>query len=226
MFRIMRLGNWFMPRSILLALALWAACQGAEKKPAEGRAANDAVEVSARAFTDKDEIKKMLGSDLDGVIAVIDVRLAPKPGTKLAVIRDDFLLRSDKDGQRSTPFAPSQIAGRGVLVISSAGGGSAIGTQRNGPIWGGPMDRPRRLGGEAPVIGNAEDPATATAQPGGKGEENPLLGVLTEKVLSEKEASEPVSGLLYFFLDGKHKPKDLELIYQSAAGKLSLRFKN
>lgn len=215
-----------MPRRIVLALALWATCQGAGKKPAEGRASNDAVEITARAFTDKDEIKKILGSDLDGVIAVIDVRLVPKPGTKLVVVRDDFVLRSDKDGQRSTPFAPSQLAGRGVLVISSAGGGGMIGTQSNGPIWGGPMGRPRRLGGEAPGIGNSEDPATATAQAGGKTEENPLLEVLSEKILPEKEASEPVSGLLYFFLDGKHKPKDIELTYRGAAGKLSLRFKN
>ena len=59
-----------------------------------------------------------------------------------------------------------------------------------------------------------------------RSEENPLLGVLTEKVLPEKEANGPVSGLLYFFLDGKHKPKDLELNYRGAAGKLSLRFKN
>ena len=52
------------------------ACQGADAKPAEGRASNDALEITARAFTDKDEIKKMLGSDLDGVIApVVDVRL-------------------------------------------------------------------------------------------------------------------------------------------------------
>jgi hypothetical protein len=222
----MRLGSWFMPRSIALALALWAACQGAEKKPAEGRVSNDAVEITARAFTDKDEIKKMLGSDLDGGITVVDVRLVPKPGTKLSVIRDDFVLRSDKDGQRSTPFAPSQIAGRGVLVISSTGGGAAMGTQRNGPIWGGPMDRPRRVGGDGASTGTSEVPATATAQPGGKSEENPLLAVLTEKVLPEKETNEPVSGLLYFFLDGKHKPKDFELIYRGAAGKLSLRFKN
>lgn len=215
-----------MPRRIALAMALWAACQGAEKKPAEGRASNDAVEITARAFTGKDEIKKMLGSDLDGVIAVVDVRLVPKPGTKLAVIRDDFMLRSDKDGQRSTPFAPSQIAGRGVLVISSTGGGSAIGTERNGPIWGGPMGRPRRLGGESPAIIGSESSATATVQPGGKDEENPLLRALTERILPEKEANEPVSGLLYFFLDGKHKPKDVELIYRGAAGKLSLRFKN
>ena len=88
------------------------------------------------------------------------------------------------------------------------------------------MDRPRRLGGDGPGIGTSETPATATAQAGGKGEENPLLGVLAEKVLPEKETDAPVSGLLYFFLDGKHKPKDLELNYRGAAGKLSLRFKN
>ena len=34
-----------------------------------------------------------------------------------------------------------------------------------------------------------------------------------------KETTEPVSGLLYFFLEGKHKLKQLELLYKSPVGR-------
>jgi len=60
---------------------------------------------------------------------------------------------------------------------------------------------------------------------GTRKKENPLMRVLSEKILPEKEIDQPVSGLLYFPLDGKQKAKDLELIYTSPAGKISLRFR-
>jgi hypothetical protein len=67
--------------------------------------------------------------------------------------------------------------------------------------------------------------ATVTAQSGAKDKENPVLAVLKQKVLPEKETSEPLAGLLYFSLEGKQKPKDLELQYNGPAGKLSLQFR-
>jgi hypothetical protein len=54
---------------------------------------------------------------------------------------------------------------------------------------------------------------------------NPLLAVLTAKILPEKEITDTISGLLYFQMVGKLKPKDLELHYKGPAGKLALRFK-
>jgi hypothetical protein len=48
--------------------------------------------------------------------------------------------------------------------------------------------------------------------------------VLKEKILPEKETDAPVSGLLYFPME-KQKLKDLELIYKTPEGKLTLRFK-
>ncbi len=60
---------------------------------------------------------------------------------------------------------------------------------------------------------------------GTKAKENPLLATLKERMLPEKTGSEPVAGLLYFPLEGKHKPKELELVYRGPAGKLSIRFK-
>ncbi len=56
---------------------------------------------------------------------------------------------------------------------------------------------------------------------------NPLLATLKEKVLQEKEITQPESGLLYFqIVGGKLKPKDLELHYKGPAGRLSLRFRS
>jgi hypothetical protein len=210
----------------VLGILAAAALQGADKKPAEGKASNDAVEITARAYTDQQDIKRLLGSELEETIAVVEVRLAPKPGTKLAVVRDDFELRSYKNGQRSTPFAPSQIAGSGTLVISSRGGGTGMSSQGNGPVWGPPMGgRPRRLGGEGGGVGNTDSTTQAAAEAGRDRSDNPMLEVLEEKVLPEKEITEPLTGLLYFFLGAKHKPKDIELFYRGPAGRLSLRFK-
>jgi hypothetical protein len=210
--------------AVALAVAA-AACLGADKKPPEGTVSNSAVEISAKLYTDKDDIKKILGSDLDGYFILVDVRVAPKSGSKLAVTRDDFVLRSDKDGQRASPFHPSQIAGSGVLVVKTTSGGSTS-AEKGGPVWGPPMGGPpKRIGTGAPTIGNSPGGSQASSS-----SENtrgdPLLSVLKEKVLAEKEITEPQSGLLYFLLEGKHKPKDLELMYKGPAGRLSLRCKN
>ena len=40
----------------------------------------------------------------------------------------------------------------------------------------------------------------------------------------QSKVTQPVSGLLYFTLDGKHKLKDLELMYKSPEGVLTLDF--
>ncbi len=50
---------------------------------------------------------------------------------------------------------------------------------------------------------------------------NPLLAVLTAKILPEKEITDTISGLLYFQIVGKVKPKDLELRYKGPAGALA-----
>ena len=65
----------------------------------------------------------------------------------------------------------------------------------------------------------------ATVDEGRKQKENPLLAVLKERVLPDKETAEPLAGLLYFSLEGKHKPKQLALQYAGTAGKLILEFK-
>jgi hypothetical protein len=82
------------------------------------------------------------------------------------------------------------------------------------------------MGTDLPTIGISPGGSQASIGTPGDARENPLLAVLKEKVLAEKEITAPLSGLLYFLLEGKHKPKNLELMYKGPAGRLSLRFKN
>jgi hypothetical protein len=202
----------------------------ADKKPPVAETGNQRLGITATLYHDKEAVKEAVGSDLGGYFIVVRVELAPKDGQALNVLRDDFLLRSHSDGQKSGPFAPSQIAGRGALVVGRAvyGGGVAP-NDPTGPVWGGipgTGGMPQQLPQQGSGVGNmaGEEGATVTAKSGVKDKENPVLAVLKQKVLPEKEIREPLAGLLYFSLEGKHKPKDLELQYNGPAGKLTLQF--
>lgn len=212
----------------LLAAASVLCLQGAEKKPITARATNVNVVIDAVAFLDKTEVKEKLGSDFGGSIVVVEVKVTPRAGKELKIFADDFILHSYKDGQKSQPFAPSQLAGKSVLVLSSKDGGGGIMQQDRGPIWGGMGGgRPGRLGGQGSGVGNtasAESVEAKVTEDSNADSKDPLLKALKEKALPEKETAEPVTGFLYFPLDGKHKPKDLALRYTGQAGKLTLEF--
>ena len=216
-------------RALLAFLSLVAGAAGADKAPPSGKASGERIEIEAVVYADKAAVRELIGAELDG-IAVVQLRVVPRGEEALAVGPDDFLLRSDRDGQRSQPFAPSQIAGNAALVVAtgSSGRGGYMG-QENGPIWGGAPGtggRPRRMGGDGGAAGNVSDEKVqASVSSGDKDKENPLLAKLKQKMLPAKQGTEPISGLLYFSLEGKHKPKDLELMYRGPAGKLSIRFK-
>lgn len=219
-------------RTLVSVLALAAGTLAADKTkaPPSGKVSNDRIEIEAVAHLDKAGIRGLVGSELEG-IAVIELRVIPRDEEPLAVSPDDFILRSDRDGQRSQPFAPSQIAGEATLVVSSSGsgGGGGIVGQESGPIWGGgPVGgRPRRLPGSGGAVGNVggEETVQAKVEGGDKDKDNPLLKTLKAKMMPARTGTEPVAGLLYFPLEGKHKPKDLELMYRGPAGRLFLRFK-
>src|SRR5258708_6155235 len=76
---------------------------------------NDLVELTATAVLDRDEIRNLLGNDLDGHYIVLQVQIAPQDDKKVNVILHDFRLMTDKDGERAYPFTPSQIAGQGAM---------------------------------------------------------------------------------------------------------------
>jgi hypothetical protein len=213
-YRVWRLGAFSL--AIFLLASVQAALQAEDKKLPIERTSNDLVEISATAILDKDQIRQELGSDFGGDLVLVRVTLRPVSDNPIRVSLDDFLLVSGKDGQRSQPYTPSQLAGGEVLVVTPQGvkkGRTSLGAS---------------LGG---LMGGGGSPGTAeTAPPETKIEKtdsdkpNPLLTVLKDKVLPEKEITDSISGFLYFQVVGKVKPKDLELHYKGPAGRLALRF--
>jgi len=123
--------------AMLLACAL-VARKDDNAKQAETRGENESVVITATVYANPEAVKQVLGSDLDGHYIVVALQVAPRFGKEVIISRDDFMLKTDKDGEKTTPFAPSQIAGRGALVISQTGGGGGGAMHNNdGPIWGG-----------------------------------------------------------------------------------------
>ena len=208
-----------------------------KKRIASSGAENDRVEIQATVMLDQDDIRSALGVELPPGIAIVQIKAIPKGDDPLSIGRDDFTLVSHRDGQRSGPYSPGQIAGKDVLVVAQrqvdGGGGYA---QNRGPTWGGipgTMGRPRQMPGGPGSVGTAPSQTAGVAtvktdKEAGteKDKISPLLAALEAKVVPDAaEAKEPVGGFLYFPLGGKQKTKDLELLYKGPAGRLFIPFK-
>ncbi len=218
-------------RIVGLALALTcalAARKNGNQQPATARGENESVVITATLYAKPEAVKEVLGSDLGGHYIVVAVQVAPRFGKQVAVTPDDFVLKTDKDGERSTPFAPSQIAGNGVMVVRQTGGDGATPMRDNtGPIWDGypgSIGPPRRLGGNGVGDAGAPDGASAKTRTAAHEKEDPMVGVLQKKELPETKTDQPVSGLLYFPME-KQKVKDLELRYDFTGDKIVMRFR-
>ena len=218
------IGDKLMRYSIAgLAICIGMACAGAaEKKLPIEQTSNELVDISATAVMDKDQIRQELGADPGADIVLVRVTVRPVSDKPILLSLDDFLLVSNKDGQRSEPFAPTQLAGGAALNITAQGPRATEVRGNRGITLGG-------LGG----IGGGGGVGTSSQAPAGDSKvesvpaekDSPLLAALKEKVLPEKEINDTVSGLLYFQITGKLKPKDLELHYKGPAGRLALRFR-
>ena len=198
---------------VFLSAVLFAA----DKKPPIEETSNELVDITG-TLLDHDQIHQELGADLDPEIVVVRVTVRPVTDKPVPLSPDGFLLVSDKDGQRSEPFAPGQIAGGESIAMSSSKGGF----KHNRPTLGGVVG----IGGG----GLGSSPGTSPV-PELKGEvshedkPNPLLDALKAKELPEKQIAETVSGLLYFQSVGKVKPKDLELRLKGIGSPMALRFR-
>ena len=208
-----------MPRVFLLAGLLAFAAPAADiKPPPTVEQSDELLRIVATLYLDKDAVVKVLGLDPGLQMIVVEVKFSPRGENKVPLWLDDFTLLSHKDGQRSAPLTPTQIAGRGGIAVTT---GAYTRPSMGGSIGLGPIGigRPH----DTPSPGTT--PATEIAVAGGAKEEaNPLLAALKEKVLPEREVNEDTTGLLYFLLDGKLKPKDLELIWKSTGRKLMMEF--
>lgn len=203
----MRFGIYLL--SVTLAFA------AADKKLPLEQTSNETVEISAHLMLDKEQVKREVGSELDGIV-VVQVTVRPLTDKPVKIDRDDFMLLDTNDGQRATPFGPTQIAGNSTLVVGTQG----VRTNRTS-FGGGFGGFGMGSGGVPPAtqdtvkVKNNNDPS-----------QTPLLAALKEKVLPEKEVSEPITGLLFFQIDGKKlKAKDFEMYYKKGAERISMRFR-
>jgi hypothetical protein len=208
-------------RILALFLLTVLALSAAKKNSATARGENEDLILNVTIYIDGEGAKEVIGDDLGGHYIVALVKVEPKYGKDVTIDRDDFQLRTAKDGEKTRPLAPSQIAGRGALVLTRTEGPGGLGAERTkgwslgGIGMGG--------GGGAGSSGEGDKGGVkATMQNGEK--ENPLKKVLDEKVLPEKKTDQPVSGLLYFPME-LQKMKDLELVYGGKENRISLRFK-
>ncbi len=180
---------------------------------------NEVVDLEATITLAQDEVTQKLGADAGKGIIILQVRVTPKTDKPIQISPDDFILLARDDGERSKPFEPAEIAGQGSMIVSNTATAAKKSTSMMG--LGGIM-----AGGGGSSPGNSKPVAlSAKADPKAQGN-GKLLEALKAKVLPSTESIEPVEGYLYFPLDGKHKLKNLEVLYRGPAGKLNLEFQH
>ena len=197
-----------MKRFLALLWAMASVLAAADKKlVGTARGENQDLVLHVTLYLDAASVNEAVGADLGGHFFVADVKMEPKYGKEITIDRDDFVLRTDKDGEKATPFAPSQIAGHATLVVPQ---------QRVGGNEGAIL-----YGGVAPKVNGPAVFKDGSGSAAG----NELEKKLNDKVLPEKKTDQPASGLLYFSME-KQKMKDLELTFgPSGENRISLRFK-
>jgi hypothetical protein len=203
--------------SLAFSLAVYAA-----KKPQpieDGMASDPNVSIKATVYADPATIQELLGNTLDGHYIVIKIDITPNK--KFLIDHDNFLLRTNKDGERAKPYEPTQIAGDGALVVSNAQD-EQQGNKKNrgsGVTMGGMGGI---MGGSSPGVPVSTAPTKVVLQ-SASGNKSPMVKTLEDHMLPQKEVEQPTSGLLYFPME-KQKVKDLELFVTTPSGKLDIRF--
>jgi hypothetical protein len=213
------------------ALATIPAFLFAERKVVSptATAANDKVEITATLSLAEPEVAQKLGADPGKGFVLLEVRVSPKIDKGLRISPDDFYLLSHDDGQRSQPFAPDQLAGKGGLVLGQGPGTAGELSRTPGaPIGTGPMGGVQRMPGSGNGIGNSGGQAGGIkTQANDKDTGNAtLLTALKAKQLPDTTTADEVSGYLLFPLEGKHKLKNMAVLYRGQAGHLDLEFQH
>ena len=211
-----------VPRLFAFFLASALLVSGAAKKTiATGRGENEDLILYVTLYTDPAAVKEALGDDLAGHYIVAEVKVEPKYAKEITIDRDDFMLRTDKDGDRTKPMAPSQVAGRGGLVLTRTDGPSGEGAERSHGWSIGGMG----MGGGGVGAGaGPQNTGVKASTEKANAKDSPLKQMLDAKVLPEKKIEEPVTGFLFFPMENQ-KMKDLELVYGGKENRIRIRFK-
>ena len=191
----------------------------------------DDAEISARIILDANEIKSLLGTDFDREYLLLEMRVRPLYNSKVVLSRDDFIVRSRRNNERSTAMSPEQIAGTAVLVMGAgrtSKSGGIFSQERDPVIIGGAPGtgtRPRTLGGQGGTFGSGGVTSQEIKVKAEEREATSLLGRLQQLELPIGETRGTVSGYLYFQVSAKHKLKHYELTYDGNVGEFQLKFK-
>jgi hypothetical protein len=188
-----------------------------KRVPATTRGENEDLILNVTLYDDPMLVEELMGNDLGGHYIVADVKLDPKYGKEIVIDRDDFTLRTEKDGDHTTPFAPSQVTQQDAVLVSQGKGPPAASP---GMVLAGPLII---TGGPKADAKSGDEVKQAPGGGSGK-RDDPLTKQLEDKVLPEKKTDQAVSGLLYFPME-KQKRKDLVLTYGPRENRITLRFK-
>jgi hypothetical protein len=207
-----------LPALIVLAVMFSAAAPKKTVVTAHGE--NQDLILTVTVYTTPEDVKELLGNDLEGHYMAVDIKVEPKYGKEIVIAHDDFVLRDTENVEKSTPFAPSQIAGRAALIITRNENGT--GNKPARPTFGG------GIGGMGAGSGSGSDNAPANVKAKMQNADEPkdtaLEKLLTDKMLPEKKTDQIATGLLYFALE-KVKVKNLQLDYGGKENRITLRFK-
>jgi hypothetical protein len=189
------------------------------------------VEFRYRLIQDPQQIQALLGNDLDKEFMLIELEVKPYYGTKLKLNRNDFLLRSRADNDKSNAQSPSLIAGAGVFSVEThkTGGGGVFG-QSNDPliIGGAPgtgttptrIDRvPNTIGG-----GGTSEAETTVKQTESKAPETLKDRLANLELPLQEEKDQDLHGYLYFQVDPKTKLKHIVFYYDGVYGEFQAQF--
>ena len=127
----------------------WAACAtslaaalavGGNKKDVPiGTAGDEWVEVKADLLLAIEDVHNAVGADVPPGIVAVKVSIKPRGNEKIRLNVEDFQLLSYKDGQKSGPYTPTQIAGNTTIQLKPGQRSTiGIGQVSNGPVWGRP----------------------------------------------------------------------------------------
>jgi len=177
-------------KKLFVFFLIMSSAFAAEKKLPQGQADNDVVTITAMIIP-PEQVKQEFGTHLDGNFTVLEVHVSPKAGKPYDVQLDDFVLRSESDGDHSGPLVASQIIDTGALVVK----------QTYAPRSNAQM--PQMLAGTK--VEMKDDLGQNRAD-----ESQETMDALKKRILAEKTISETETGLLFFPLD-KKRPKSLVL---------------
>jgi hypothetical protein len=200
---------------VLIALLAGLVCFAGDRKPLPGQAGNDDIDLEGSLILSREEITDLLGTDLGDGYIVVRMKAIPKTAAPLHVSPDDFSVICRKDGQRSDALSPTEIAGKGAMIIKR---GDADGSKNGwsaGGFGAGLGSSPGTV--QRDVIKGTQMNDAAKGDPA-------LLKAIAAKSFPEKDSKAPVEGLLFFSVSGKLKPKDISLFYRTESGKLIMDF--